>query len=36
METRQKSAVAIGVVLILAGVFFALVNLVPGLQSQIT
>ncbi len=35
METRQKSAVAIGVFLILAGAFFALVNLVPDLQAQI-
>ncbi len=35
METRQKSAVAIGVFLILAGAFFALVNLVPDLQAQV-
>lgn len=36
METRQKSAIAIGVILILAGVFFAITNLVPGLQAQIS
>ena len=34
MESRQKSAIAIGVFLILAGAFFAIVNLVPSLQFQ--
>lgn len=34
MESRQKSAIAIGVFLILAGAFFAIVNLVPALQFQ--
>lgn len=35
MEARQKSAIAIGIILILAGAFFALVNLMPGLQMQV-
>jgi hypothetical protein len=35
MDTRQKSAVAVGVVLILVGVLFAVINLVPELQLQV-
>jgi len=35
MDTRQKSTITVGVILILVGVLFALVNLVPELQPQV-
>ncbi len=35
MDARKKSTLAVGVVLILLGVFFAVINIIPGLNLTI-